>query len=225
MKRLDSNGAATGLLVMLIVMALLFFGALGFGLWAFTSRQDYKSNSDKKSAAAVAIAQKETATAKDNEFVEKEKSPLKKYAAPEAYGSLSLNYPKTWSALINESGQGTNPVDGFFYPNFIPGSGGNAASTTASYALRISVTSTSYDTIVKTFDGPAASGLAKVTSFKPDKVAGVAGVRVDGAIYPNKQGALVILPLRDKTIEVWTESTTFLNDFNTIILPSLTFVP
>jgi hypothetical protein len=53
----------------------------------------------------------------------------------------------------------------------------------------------------------------------------VTGVRVDGQIADNIQGSMIILPLRDKTQEIWTESNSFLPDFNNNILPNLTFSP
>lgn len=224
MKRLNNNGAATGLVLILVVTGFLFFVSLWFGLWAFTSREDFKNNVDKKVAAAVSVAQKQTASEKDNEFVEKEKQPLKSYQAPEAYGSLTFSYPKTWSSLIDESGGTGIPVNGYFYPNFIPGLG-SAASLSVSYALRVQVSSTTYAAAVKAFDPQATSGQVKVIPFKPDKVAGVVGVRIDGTIVVGKQGAMVILPLRDKSIQVWTESNQFVPDFNGNILPSLTYSP
>ncbi len=38
-------------------------------------------------------------------------------------------------------------------------------------------------------------------------------------------GAAVYLPLRDRTIRIYSESPEFLKDFNDIIVPSITFVP
>ena len=40
------------------------------------------------------------------------------------------------------------------------------------------------------------------------------------------QGTMVIVPIRDKTLKVWTESNSvFLKDFNEAVLANLTFVP
>ena len=38
-------------------------------------------------------------------------------------------------------------------------------------------------------------------------------------------GAMLIIPVRDKTLQIYTESSDYLSDFNNIVLPSLTFVP
>ena len=92
-------------------------------------------------------------------------------------------------------------------------------------ALRFTVSGTNYSSIVKTFDSQVKAGKVKVTPYKADKVPNVIGVRLDGEITKDKQGSMIIVPLRDKTLQVWTESPQFVPDFNTIILPNLVFVP
>jgi hypothetical protein len=49
-----------------------------------------------------------------------------------------------------------------------------------------------------------------------------------GAVLPpttNSTGTMVLLPMRDKTLEIWTEAPAYLADFNTYILPNITFSP
>ncbi len=53
----------------------------------------------------------------------------------------------------------------------------------------------------------------------------VIGSRVDGQITQNKQGTMILVPLRDKTLEVSTESGQYQKDFETYILPNFTFSP
>jgi len=43
---------------------------------------------------------------------------------------------------------------------------------------------------------------------------------------PKVQGSMVLVPLRDKTLKIWTEADeTYLKDFNENILPNYTFEP
>src|SRR5688500_18705642 len=98
------DGSIDILLIPLIVAGVLLLASLAFGLWAYSSRTDYKNNTDAKIATAVKVAEKETATDKDNEFIEREKQPLKGYQGPASYGTVSLKFPKTWSAYVDESG-------------------------------------------------------------------------------------------------------------------------
>jgi len=46
-----------------------------------------------------------------------------------------------------------------------------------------------------------------------------------GQIINGKKGSMVMFPLRDKTLKVWTEADQFVGDFNNSVLPNLTFVP
>ncbi len=220
MKRLDQRGSSTALIIAFVLTLLLFFGAAGFGVWAFAGRQDYKNNVEPKITAAVEIAKKETSTTKDNEFVEKEKQPLKDYIGPQPYGSLLVKYPKTWSAYVNESSQSNTPVDGYLHPNYVPG-----LQSSAAFALRVQVVSDAYDQVLKQFASLVKGGKVKVTAYSAAKVPSIVGSRLDGQIVPTKQGSMVLFPLRDKTLKVWTEANQFVGDFDTNILPNLSFSP
>lgn len=208
------------LLVPVIVLVLLLLVSLGFGFWAFMERQDYKNNVEPKIDAAVKVAVQEESSRKDNEFVEKEKNPLKAYTGPETYGSLVIKYPKTWSAYVIEKDQNSTPLDGYLHPNVVPDITGKTA-----FALRIQVVNRAYDQELKSLEGKVKSGKVKVSAYKPKNVANVTGSRLTGEINTDEQSIMVLLPLRDKTLKIWTESTSFSNDFDNIILANLTFVP
>lgn len=209
-----------GLIIALVLVTLLLCGAAGFGYWAFSERQDYKNNSDKKAAVAAAAAKQAEATTKDKEFAEKEKSPYRTYTGPATYGSLSLVYPKTWSVYMSEQKSGNTVLEGYMHPAVVPG----LQSGTA-FALRVQIVETSYATELKKFESKVKAGTATVSPFRLEKLPDILGSRIDGEIETDKTGSLILLPLRDKTIEVSTLSTDFKGDFDTIILPNLKFVP
>lgn len=209
------------LLIPFILTVVFLLGAFGFGIWAFMGMQDYKNNVQPKIDKAVTIAQEETSTAKDKEFVEKEKNPFKKYTSPQVAGSVSFNYPKTWSAYVSEADKGNELVSGYYHPNFVP-----AVDSGTDFALRLRVLSTSYDQELKKYESKAKSGKVKVSAYKAPKMPdGTVGSRIDGEVYAGQQNSMILFPLRDKTIEISTESAQFLNDFNQIILAELTYQP
>jgi hypothetical protein len=220
MKKLDQRGAIDAWLIAFVITILFATGFLSFGIWAFMGREDYKNNVDEKIAIAVADAKTINSAEKDKEFAEKEKNPLRTYAGPATYGSLSISYPKTWSAYVDETGKSNVPLTGTLNPAFVPGLQSNLP-----VALKFSVTNTDYSAVVKTFDSQVKTGKVKVSPFKADKVQSILGVRLDGEFIQGKQGSMVILPVRDKTLQIWTESPQFVPDFNTIILPNIVFVP
>jgi len=215
---MNQAGRINTLLIPLILVVILFVMAGSFATWAFMSRTDYKDNTDQKVAAAVTIAEAQTSSKKDNEFVEKEKLPFHTYTGPTAYASVVVQYPKTWSAYIDEKKNGANPVDAYFHPNFVP-----AVNSDVSYALRVQVVSQAYADVLKAYDANVKSGKLKSSAYIPAKVPSITGVRLDGEISPKKQGSLIIVPVRDKSLKVWTESPDFVNDFNNNVLPNYTF--
>lgn len=210
------------LLIPLILVVLLLFGAAGFGYWAYNSRQDYKNNTDQKVAAAVEQAKEQLTIQKEKEFTEREKSPLKTYVGPSAFGSLQIQYPKSWSGYVSVTNSSGTPVDGYFYPNVVPTTQGY---NTAAFALRVQVQQQSYDSILQNYQAQLQEKTVTVKPFRMPKVSSVVGVRITGQIFPQKKGTLIVLPLRGQTLEVWTESGSFQKDFDNIIIPNFKFSP
>jgi hypothetical protein len=211
------NGSVS--VILAVVFGLFFVLALIFGGWAFAGRQDYKNNVDQKISDANEVAVQEAETAKEAEFVEREKSPLRTYTGPVTYGAVSFEYPKTWSLYEVKAASGT-VLDLFGFPLVVPG-----VTNDQTYAMRTEIVSQTYDTVVKQYDKDVKSGAVTSTAYRPAKVPDVLGVRIEGTIEREVQGAMVILPLRDRTIKIYTEIPQFIGDFNNIVLPSLTFVP
>lgn len=216
----DERGMMNVLLIPLILTVVLLLGAIGFGTWAYVGRQDYKNNVDEKIGTATAIAVKEAQTEKDNEFIEREKQPLKDYRSPSQQGSVIIKYPKSWSGYVDESGKGSSSVDGYFYPNTVPG-----IQSDASYALRLQVIDKNFADEIKTFDSAIKLGKARAQPYEPINVKNVVGLRVEGEISTKQQGIMILIPLRDKTLKIYTESDQFFNDFNNNVLPNLSFTP
>jgi hypothetical protein len=212
----NESGALNVLLIPLILASLMFFTTLGFALWAYSERTDYKNNSDQKADKAVSIAVQRTKTEKDNEFLEREKQPLRDYIGPISLGSFTMKYPKTWSAYSSEEESKTTMI---FHPLVVP-SGQNSV-----YALKVEVIDGAFDSEAGNYDNDAKSGIVKVAPFKLPKMPSILGIRVDGQIETEKRGSVVLLPLRDKTLKITTESEDFLRDFNSIILPNFAFQP
>lgn len=220
MKKLTINGAINALLIPLILAVMFFFASLGFGLWAFAGREDYKNNVDEKVATAVDVAKRQTATEKDNEFIAREKEPLKQWQGPASLGSITIKYPKTWSGYIDDAGRGTTPLNGFFQPGVVPGTSGDA-----SYALRVQVSDRPFADEAKGFDVQVRQGRVTAQPYQPVNVRDVVGLRLDGEIERGKEGVMIMLPLRDKTIKLWTEAQQYRNDFENNILPNFSFTP
>lgn len=222
MKKMSGEESGNVLLVPVILVSVLFVAAAIFAVWAFGQSQDYKNNVDEKIATAV-TANKQLVQSEDaKQYAEAAKNPLKTYTGPDAYGSVKVTYPKTWSAYVDTTNSST-PVDAYFHADYVP-----ADRLNLPYNLRVQVVSNSYSDTLNQFASLTKQGKVNVAPYALPKVPKVTGSVLTGQITPGStdaSGTLILLPLRDKTLKIWTESPTYLADFNTYILPNLTFIP
>lgn len=212
--------SSKGLLIALILVVVVALAAGGFGVWAYGGRQDYKNNTDKKVSAAVDTAVKQESDRKDAEFVNQEKQPYKTYTTPEVTGSIKITYPKTWSGYTEEDSNSTLLVNAYWHPGIVPGPKSNTA-----YALRLEISNKAYTDEVKSLDNLVKSGGVKVVPYAAKNVSGTTGVRVTGEVTKGMNTTMVILPIRDKTVKLYTQSPDFAKDFNDVVLANLTFIP
>lgn len=213
---LGERGALNVLLIPLILSVVFFFGALGFGVWSYTERDRYKNDTDEIVKAEVEVAVDEAKTSKDNEFIEREKEPYRDYQGPDTLGRITFKYPKTWSGYTRDS---NTELSVLMHPALVPGNDKSA------YALKVEVENTAYDRVVASFEANVKNGKLTANPFRLETLPKVLGTRLDGELRNGKRGSVVLLPLRDKTVRITTESEDFVGDFNNIILKNFTFSP
>ncbi len=226
----QGTGKSNGSLIAVIVILVILLGAaVAGGYWAYSGRQDYKDNADKKIAAAVVAAQKVQADKLQKDFADQSKSPYKVFHGSPTYGSVTFAYAKSWSAYVDESQASSQPINGYFHPNQVPGTQSGTA-----YALRVELVNTAYSQTLQQYNDEVTNGKATASAYIPPKLKGNSNVQpgtyLKGVVStsPSGQdnnGAMLIISVRDKTLKIYTESDDYLNDFNNIILGSLTFVP
>jgi hypothetical protein len=83
----------------------------------------------------------------------------------------------------------------------------------------------SYDNALNEYQGLVKDGRVKVHPYESPNVANVQGSMLTGQVQSQKQGEMIVMPFRDKTLELWTESNQYIDDFNHIILPNFSFSP
>lgn len=224
MYRTRRNASQVGMSVLAVPFALavvFLIGSLVFGVWAYMQMQDYKNNVDSKIGVAVNQAKQQEDAAQQAIYNQKEKSPYRTYKGPAAYGSVSITYPKTWSAYVIDDQSSSPYVNGYFYPDTVP----DTQSQSAAFALRVQIVQDTYSSVLSQAAGQVQDSQATVAPYALPKVPSVVGSRIDGQLPNQKTGTMVVLPLRNTTLEVWTESSDFQDDFLNIILPNLTFSP
>lgn len=204
--------------IVLLVIGLVFTGVYAMNIAA--ERDDYKNNVDEKIEVAVEEAKAEQKEELEAEFIEREKSPFRRYRAPAEMGGIRIDYPKTWAAHVNEQGKGKTELEGYMHPSFVPGT-----DSGTSFALKMEVIAKPYDKELSGYQSKAKRGQVRISPYSLPKVPSVLGARVDGEVERDFRGSAVLFPLRDKTIRITTLSPSFVGDFNNIILPNLSFTP
>ncbi len=212
----EEQGAAA--VVLLIFMTLGFFLASAFGVWAFIGMQANKTDLDQKIKTASAVAVQQAESAKEAEFTEREKSPFRSYSGSSTYGSLTYKFPKSWNVYAEE-GKSSTLLDFYAHPGVIPGLGKEV-----NFAFRTQIVDAQYEKEADRFASSVKSGKVTVEPFRPELVSTELGVIVKGEIFSGKKGAMILLPQRDKTFKLWTESEDYVADF-TEIIKTISFVP
>jgi hypothetical protein len=209
-------GSVNPLLIASILLALLSAGLGGLSVWSFANYRDQKDNTDAKIAAAVTEAKKEQATQLEKDFIQREKQPYTTFTGPSDLGGVTFDYPKTWSVYVANNGS-SGDYEAYLNPGVVPKVEGDQP-----YATRVIISSRSYQDTLKSYESLVKKGSLKSA---PITINGFTGVRLDGQFSKTLEGSAVIFKVRDKTLLIATDATSFRTDFDTIIVKSLDFNP
>lgn len=213
-KRTSESGEVNPLLLVSVVLTILVLGLGSFSIWAYVNYNDQKDNVDQKISAAVATAKKQQSDVDAAKFAEQEKQPNRKFTGPGDLGSVELSYPKTWSVYVDKDGNNSS-YEAYFAPGVVP-----PISSKTPYALRVTVERKAYEDVIQGYQSKVKKGELKSSAIT---LQGQTGTRLDGTFAENVKGSMVLFKVRDKTLEVYTQSDTFNSDYEKIILPSLSF--
>jgi hypothetical protein len=214
----NQDGAVNSILV-ISSLGVLLIVVLIFGIWAFSGRQHYKNNAQSLINTAVASAKVQQSSLDNAQYNQDQLKTLTTYNGPEDFGSVVVQYPKSWSGYIDTSGENSNAFAAYFNPGTVP----TISSQTSVIALTVQVLSQPYSQVVQSFQQQAG-----VTSnaYALPKVPKVVGLEVSGPVGQNQTDeTMVVLPLRTNTLEISTDGTQYLDAFNSAILPNLSFSP
>jgi hypothetical protein len=204
------SGAISKLLLSVIVLAVLAAAGLVGSVVFFLDYNQQKTNVDTKIQAQVAQAQKAQADSDEAKFNERDKEPFRQFVGPDDYGRLSFDYPKTWSVYIYKDV--VNPGDtyqAYLNPVSVP-----AISSSNIYALVVTIQTADFDSILASYNSLVKTGALQSSTVT---IGSTAATRLDGAFTSTLHGSMVIFKIRDKTVTLQSEATTFTPDFNSIV--------
>ena len=127
-----------------------------------------------------------------------------------------FDYPKTWSVYVADNGT-SGDYEAYLNPVAVP-----TVSNSQPYATRVVVDDRTYDVVLRSYESAVKKGDLKSA---PITINGFTGVRLDGKFSNTRTGSSVIFKVRDKTLILSSDATTFKNDFDNVILKSLDFNP
>lgn len=184
--------------------------ALGGFAWALINYFDQKDNVDTKVSSAVATAVKDQADKDAAAYQEKEKEPNRQFTGPEDYGSVSFDYPKTWSVYVNKDASSGGDYEAYLNPGSIP-----PISSTQQFATRVTISDKDYDREITSYENLVKKGDLNSRGVKVN--GDFNATRFEGSFTKDIRGAAVVFKIRDKTVTIRTDADTFKSDFDSIV--------
>ncbi len=196
-----------------IIATVLLLIFVGLFAWAFSQYRSYRDDLQPKIETAVEGAVKAKQKELEESFqLERERLKLT-FRTNDRIANVSFLYPRDWSQYLVEKESGRLQIEAIFHPTTV-----QAGQV---YALRLQVYQQTYDDVLRPYRGKIEKGELKA---QPIKNNGTAGVRLEGQYTRDRDGALVIFPIRDKTLVLLTESKAYLRVFNEVV-KTLNFTP
>lgn len=203
----------------LFLITTILFATLSFVF--YNQMVGYRDDYQTKATIDINKATEEQKAQLSAEFQEIEKLPTRAYQTQSSAASIKIVYPKTWDLYANEDNT-KGVVSNWFNENYVP----DISNKDNTYSLRLEYIDKNYTSVAKSFDSAINKGTVKVTPYKaPNVSGGETGVKLDGEVRSGITGSMIILPVRDKTLQLWTESDRYIKDFNEIVLNNLTYSP
>lgn len=221
----SEQGEGKLFIILTVVFGVLMLG-LGVGFfWAYTQMNEYKSGVDSKVFAAVETAKTEQKTTLEKQFDEDYKKPHDVFTGPVNYGSVSFEYPKTWSVYVEDSGASGEGYTAYFNPKFVP-----KISENTPYALRVAIVNAPLKEVEGIYRDAINSGAkltattVRLTDASNDVTSTYGkGIRIDGQFRETINGSAVFFDVRGRTLQIFTDHQSFANDFNNIVLKTLKY--
>ncbi|MBQ6510399.1 hypothetical protein IJI94_00280 [Candidatus Saccharibacteria bacterium] len=200
----------------LAIVSLIAVGLAVLSIYLFVQLDDARTNVEGQIDEAVAIKVKENSDQLEAEFAEREKQEYRDFLGPVDYGELSFKYPKTWSLYIARDAANGGDYEAYMNPLEV-----HAVSNTTIYALRIFIYNRSFESVADSYNGSLSSG--NLSLEIRDLGNGVNANVYTGTLNNGFYGRAALLKIRDKTVLLQTDSQLFFDDFDNIILHTITY--
>lgn len=201
--------------IAIIALSLLSLTFIGLFIWMYVQYDTARTDVDGQISDAVVKAVGDNTMKLENDFAERQKYPFSTFAGPVDYGSLTFEYPKTWSVYVPMNAVNGGDFEAYFNPVQV-----DAVNSENIDSLRLAIKNAGFDEVVAeyqdTLEGEAPEmRLETVTIGKENNIN---ANRYTGKIPGTEfNGIVVIFKIRDKTVILQTDSVLFEADFNTLL--------
>ncbi len=202
------------ILGVLLALVAIIAGVLG---WLLIQTQAEltasRTDVDGQIDVAVAMAVSENTTDLENQFAEREKYPYRTFAGPADSGSLTFEYPKTWSVYIEKDGRTSgsefsavlNPIEVY--------------ASSPIYALRVKIQTADFDNVVSSYDKKVRDNDLQL---EVRNIGSASANIYTGKITDDYQGIVTVFKIRDKVVTLQTDAEIFFAEYYKM-LETITF--
>ena len=191
--------------IILVFVSLVAVTFIGLFVWKYLEWDTVRTDVEGQIDEAVAIAVAENTAELEAEFTEREKYPYKAFTGPADYGSVSFEYPKTWNVYVAKDAANGGDFEAYFNPGEV-----QPVSTSTINALRITITTGSFDDEIRSFENHVKSG--RLTLATRNIGSAVANV-YSGQLSNTMQGIVTLFKLRDKVVTIQTDAMIFSEEY------------
>lgn len=198
--------------LVLVGVCLVAAVAIVFAVIFFMQYNELKTNyeSEKNLAISGAIKEQQDKDAAAEE--ERAKLPYYSFTGPSDYGSISFEYPKTWSVYVEKDGTGNSDYVAYFQPKQVD----PTSSKDSRYALRFQILNRQITTVQTTYESKIKSGKLTSRTFSTDDNA-LSGTWYEGELSDGIRGVAILLKVNDKTLIVQTDADAYRTDFEVLV--------
>lgn len=195
--------------ICLIFVSLIAVTFIGLFVFMYIQWNTASTDVNGQIEEAVAQAEYDLKSRLEAEFEEKEKYPFKTFTGPSDFGSLTFEYPKTWSVYVPDDASHAQDFHAYFNPVQV-----NVVNDQTVMALRVSILNSLTDEVKKRYEGRIEDGKLKVSQ----RVVNNANVDIyTGELESELQGIFAVIKIRDKTAIIQTDAMIFEKDFYTLL--------
>lgn len=210
MQKRYHQGSSSVWIIIAIIAATLFMATSAFGVWAYISYNDQRTDVQGRVKLAVAEAVKIQSEEDEAKFQEEYKKPYLEFIGPAEYGSVSFDYPRTWSVFVEADGSNRGDFKAYLHPVSVP----PISNRDNRFAVRLEILNRDFDTILKQYQSQLRKGELKSSTPEYN---GNASTRLDGLFTNDVRGSAVLMRVRDKTIRLSSDAETFNEDFEALL--------